>query len=193
MKDLTDWSGETTITWASVLGYGIGRIGHSSALADVSLHMVEAQALTSAFGQAVRGVIGRARPYVAPDNAFELHWGKGFTHYDYRAFPSLHSAAGFVAASAITSEMRERNSGALHWVSPLLYGVAMIPGLTRIYNGEHWASDVVSGAVLGTFFGNRVVRYAHTHARTKLDRVLLGAAIAPSAQRRVVFAVTIRE
>src|SRR5207253_9253509 len=38
VKDLTDWSGETTITWASVLGYGIGRIGHSSTVADVSLH-----------------------------------------------------------------------------------------------------------------------------------------------------------
>src|SRR5205823_3284201 len=38
VKDLTDWSGETTITWASVLGYGIGRLGHSGTVADVSLH-----------------------------------------------------------------------------------------------------------------------------------------------------------
>jgi len=193
VKHLTDWSGETTITWASVLGYGVGRVGHSSAIADVSLHMIEAQALTSVFGQAIRGVLGRARPYVVPDNAFALHWGQGFTHYDYRAFPSLHSAAGFVAASAITAEMQERNSSATRYVAPLLYGAALIPGLTRIYNGQHWASDVVSGAFLGTFFGNRVVRYAHTHAKTKLDRALLGAAILPNAGGGVMIAVSIGE
>jgi membrane-associated phospholipid phosphatase len=193
VKHLTDWSGETTLTWASVVGYGVGRISHSSTIADVSLHMVEAQALTSAFGQAIRGVAGRARPYVAPNNATDMHWGQGFTHYDYRSFPSLHSAAGFVAASAITSEMQERHSGATPYVAPLLYAAAMIPGLTRVYNGQHWASDVVSGAVLGTFFGNRVVRYAHSHAKTKLDRALLGAVIVPSAGGGVMVAATIRE
>jgi membrane-associated phospholipid phosphatase len=193
MRTLTDWSGETTLTWASGVGYVAGRVSHSSTLADVSLHMIEAQALTSVFGQAVRGVLGRQRPSVNPDTAWRLHWGQGFTHYDYRAFPSLHSAAGFVAASAITSEMEVRHSAATPYVAPILYGVAMIPGLTRVYNGQHWGSDVVAGAFLGTFFGNRVVHYAHTHARTRLDRALLGASVAQGADGSPMLVVTIPE
>ena len=30
MRDLTDWSGETTLTWAAALSYGVGRLAHWS-------------------------------------------------------------------------------------------------------------------------------------------------------------------
>jgi membrane-associated phospholipid phosphatase len=191
VRNLSNWSGETTLTWAAVLGYGVGRLSHSSTTAEVALHMIEAQALTSVFGQSIRGVLGRGRPSIAPDNPYEFHWGKGFTHYDYRAFPSLHSAAGFVAASVLVTEMQERNAAATWYVAPALYGAAMIPGLTRVHNAQHWASDIVSGAFLGTLFGTRVVRYTHTHGRTKLDRMLLGAAIVPSPSGDAMVMVTI--
>ena len=55
----------------------------------------------------------------------------------------------------------------------------MIPGLTRMYLNQHWASDVVSGAFIGSLIGNRVVHYTHTHKPSKLDRVLLGSTIMP--------------
>src|SRR5213076_1608873 len=109
MRDLTDWSGETTLTWAAALSYGVGRLAHWSTTADVSLHMVEAQALTSVFGQTIRGVLGRARPSVSLDDQYNFHSGKGFTSFNYRSFPSLHSGAGFVAAATLVEEIRERN------------------------------------------------------------------------------------
>jgi hypothetical protein len=44
---------------------------------------------------------------------------------------------------------------------------------------QHWASDIVAGAFVGQLLGDRVVTYAHSHRRSRLDRVLLGSALVP--------------
>jgi membrane-associated phospholipid phosphatase len=54
-----------------------------------------------------------------------------------------------------------------------------------MYLHQHWASDVASGAFVGALIGTRVVHYAHTHKRNKLDRALLGAVIEPDAHGRL--------
>lgn len=176
VSDLTKIN-ETTLTAAAILSYGIGRLTRSSTVADVGLHTAESTILTSVISQAIRGPLGRERPSVSPDDQYKFQFGKGFTHFDNRSFPSLHSATGFAAATAVSAEIHERNRNASWWVTPLAYTVAMVPGLTRMYLDEHWASDVVAGAFVGALIGNRVVHYAHTHRRTKLDRALLGSTV----------------
>ena len=192
VQDISNLTGETTLTWATVVTYGFGRLTHDTTIADVSLHLIEAQALTSVMGQVVRGVLGRARPSVNVDSAYSFHWGKGFTKFDYRAFPSLHSAAGFIVASGILQEMRERHAGGEAVAAPLLYGFALLPGLSRMYLNQHWSSDVFAGAFLGTFIGTRVVHYAHTHKRTKLDRALLGMTVMPTGTGGVMVGESLR-
>src|SRR5215471_2775000 len=173
MNDLTKVN-ETTLTGAAILSYGIGRLAHFNTVADVSLHTAESTILTSAISQVIRGPVGRERPSISPNNQYRFDFGKGFTHFNNRAFPSLHSATGFAFATALSAEVHERNREAAWWVSPAAYTVAMIPGLTRMYLNQHWASDVASGAFIGSLIGERVVHYAHTHHRNKLDRTLLG-------------------
>jgi hypothetical protein len=47
-----------------------------------------------------------------------------------------------------------------------------------LYDNQHWASDVIVGAGIGTFAGNKVVRYAHrTNANNRLDRWLLSGSV----------------
>jgi len=165
---------ETPLTIAAILTYGVGRVGRWQTVTDAGLHMSEAMVLTDVTSELIRGPIGRARPRVSPDDQYNLSFGKGFTVFANRAFPSLHSASAFAFASSLTAEIYERNQRAAWIVGPVLYTAAWIPGATRIYLDQHWASDVISGAFVGTLLGAKVVHYAHTHRRTKLDRILMG-------------------
>jgi hypothetical protein len=171
---------ETPFTFGAVAVYGIGRLTHSQTTADVGLHMSEALVLTSGFGQAIRGAVGRARPSSAVNGRSTHRFGRGYTNFEYRSFPSLHAATAFAASAAAVEEIRMRDPRALPWAAPLLYGAASIPGITRLYLDKHWASDIVAGSFLGAMMGIKTVRYAHSHRRTKLDRFLLGASIAPA-------------
>jgi membrane-associated phospholipid phosphatase len=184
---------ETTLTGAALLTYGVGRLAHSRTTADVALHTAESTILTSVISQIIRGPLGRARPSVSPDDQYKFQFGKGFTRFDNRAFPSLHTATAFAAASALVAEIRVRSPDAVWYAAPLLYSGAAVPGLTRMYLNQHWASDIVSGAFVGTLLGSRVVHYAHTHRRTRLDRALLGATSAvPDGSGGFLLMVTIR-
>lgn len=168
---------ETPLTIAAILTYGIGRLGRWPTVTDIGIHATEAMILTDVTSELIRGPIGRARPRISPDNAYKFEFGKGFTDFGYRAFPSLHSAAAFAMAAVLTGEIHERNSTAAWIAGPILYGAALIPGMTRIYLDQHWASDVASGAFVGTLFGAKVVHYAHTHRQSKLDRFLMGGLV----------------
>ena len=173
---------EMPLTVAAVVTYGVGRLAHQSTVADVGLHTTETLLLTTALAELIRGPLGRARPRVSPDDAYAFHWGTGFTNFDNRAFPSLHAAVAFATASALVGEIRERRPDANRFAAPLLYTAATIPGFTRLYLDQHWASDIVAGSFLGAWLGSKVVRYAHTHRRSKLDRALLGTAVLPDGR-----------
>ena len=190
VSDLTRIN-ETPLTIASVVTYGIGRLAHSQTTADVGLHWTESLLLTDVISQAIRGPLGRARPRVSQDDAFKFNFGSGFTKFENRAFPSLHAAVGFATAASLLGEIQLRNPSATKYAAPLLYGFAMIPGLTRMYLNQHWASDVVAGAFIGQFIGHRVVHYAHTHQRTKLDRALLATSVTPNGFGGTIVSVNV--
>jgi hypothetical protein len=170
---------ETPLAIASFLVYGIGRVSHSATTADVGAHWAEGLLLTDAISELIRGPVGRARPRVSQDDPFKFEFGAGFTKFENRSFPSLHSAVGFATAASLLEEIRVHNPSATWYAAPFLYGFALIPGLSRMYLNQHWASDVFAGAFVGQFLGNRVVHYAHTHKRNKLDRALLAMSAQP--------------
>lgn len=170
---------ETPLTIAAFATWGIGRLAHSETTADVGLHTFEALVLTTAVSEVLRGTIGRTRPRESPEDPFLFKPGKGFTQFETRSYPSLHTAAAFATATALVGEIRIRRPDATKWAAPLLYTAAMVPGLTRIYLDQHWASDVVAGGFVGALLGSRVVSYAHSHRRNRLDRALLAVNVVP--------------
>src|SRR5437764_10159763 len=91
----------------------------------------------------VQGVVKRyfrmRRPY-----AHELAFEVGARPVD-SSFPSGHSAASFAAASALTAFYPA--------AGPLLFAAACGVGLSRVYLGHHFPSDVAVGGALGTGIG----------------------------------------
>ena len=180
-KDLT-LINETPFTFGALATYGIGRLTHSETTADVGLHMTESLVLTTAIGQVVRGALGRARPSSATEGPTTHRFGRGYTDFEYRSFPSLHAATAFAASAAAVEEIRLRSPGSVRWAAPLLYGAASVPGFTRLYLNKHWASDIAAGSFLGAWLGIKTVRYVHSRPRNKLDRFMLGASLTPGAE-----------
>jgi len=161
--------------------YGIGRVAGWREVADLGLHGTEAVALSGTLTELIKGLAGRARPYVSVDtNAADFKFGRGFSKNGYQSFPSGHSSAAFAAAAAVTSESQRWWPHEIYLVAPVMYGGATLVGLSRMYNNAHWASDVVLGAAIGTFSGIKVVRYNHGHSNNLIDRALLGLFVAPT-------------
>jgi membrane-associated phospholipid phosphatase len=154
--------------------YLVGRFTNHPDLEDLGWHGTEAVILGSSITYLLKGLTGRARPFLAGDTtAHDFKFGGGFTNADRQSFPSGHTTAAFAAAAAVTSEAERMWPHHIWLVAPVMYGGASLVGLSRMYHDKHWASDVALGAAIGTFSGLKVVRYAHTHPQNRLDRAIL--------------------
>ena len=171
--------------------YATGRLSHDKRMAELGLYGTEALFLGEGVGSVIKDVVGRARPYVdsVPNpNDFQLF--RGFRSGDkYRSFPSGHTVAAFAAAAAVSAETSRWWPHAIYVIGPTMYGGAALVGLSRMYENRHWASDVITGAAIGTFAGTKVVRYHRTHPGNRIDRWLLNASLSPSDLGHISFSV----
>ena len=147
---------------------------------DLGLHSVESIMVGYVISGTIKAVAGRARPYASADNARNFKPFRGLRSDDYRSFPSGHATAAFALASLVSSETS-------HWwpdtrwvIGPVMYGAATLTGVSRVYNNQHWASDVIAGAAVGTLTGIKLFRYQHSHPDNWLDKKFLRAGISVS-------------
>jgi membrane-associated phospholipid phosphatase len=175
-----------TLPGVFVLGFGtyaFGRMTHADNMADVAWHTTESVIIGSVITEVVKDVAGRSRPYVTADtNPRDFKVGAGLTNDARKSFPSGHATIAFAAASAVTTEVHRvwpRYALATGIVS---YGIASAVGLSRMYQNQHWASDVVVGAGIGTLAGLKTVRYSHLHPDNPVDRFMLHTSIAPDGR-----------
>ena len=68
------------------------------------------------------------------------------------SFPSNHTTEAFALAGTVASHYRQR------WVRATAYGLATAVGFARIYHDDHWASDVVAGAIIGNVVARKIAR-----------------------------------
>jgi membrane-associated phospholipid phosphatase len=180
--------GDPGTTIIAVSMYGVGRIAKWKNVADFGLHGTEAIAVAAATTTLLKGLAGRARPFVTADtNPTDFHFGRGFNGGDFQSFPSGHTTAAFALASTVTSESQRWWPHQTWIVGPTMYGTATLVGLSRMYNNAHWASDVALGAAIGTFGGIKIVRYNHGHTGNLIDRFFLGTQVqlGPNGDTRV--------
>lgn len=129
-----------------------------SVVVDLGLATVLAQAAILPLKVAA----GRARPGegLGPDHFRPL------TAQD--AFPSGHTTQAFAMASVLSMRAPEP------WVGWCAYGAAGLVGLARMDTRDHYASDVLAGALVGTAIGRAVVvmdRRVRSHASVQVTPV----------------------
>ena len=171
--------------------YVIGRLGRVERMADLGLHGTEALIIAREAVNIVKGIAGRGRPLLDTDDPDNFELGRGFRKGsdDHRSFPSGHSAMGFAAAAAVTAETTKWWPHLRWYIAPVMYGGAALIAASRMYNNKHWASDVVGGAMVGTFAGWKTVKYHHSHPGNRVDRLLLAArpGVAPDGSLALVW------
>jgi hypothetical protein len=162
--------------------YTYGRLRDNQRAADLGLHGTEALFFGAQLGNLLKGIIGRARPYMNVDQPHDYSIMRGFRDgRDFKSFPSGHTISAFAAAAAVTSETKRWWPKSVWLIGPIMYGGAAAVGWSRMFNNQHWASDVITGAAIGTFSGLKVVHWHHQNPRNLIDRTFLGVSATPTA------------
>lgn len=147
-----------------------GRLAKDKRLAGTSLTAGKAFLVSSAFAMITKQLAHRHRPYqdVIPDHS---NWDGPFSNIEYASFPSGHSTAAFSMATVYAMEYRSTI-----WVPILAYTLATGTAVSRLYDNDHWASDIVIGSALGFVTG----RFMWKQSRKSNNRLV----ILPSASAR---------
>jgi len=130
--------------------YFYGAIAKDSRAKFVALTGLKAFVISTGFTQVIKQLTHHHRPNqnFPPDPHI---WDGPFSNFEYTSFPSGHSTAIFSIATVIASEYNDT-----FWVPIVSYAIAGLASMSRIYDDEHWASDVFFGAVLGYGIGKLV-------------------------------------
>jgi len=113
----------------------------------VALNCVKSFIIASSFAQISKYAFSRQRPNVNPPDAHQ--W---FSEFGSKSFFSGHTTTAFSIATVIAEEYKKTV-----WVPVLCYSVVTCTGLSRIYDNKHWASDVLTGALVGYLCGRLAV------------------------------------
>lgn len=126
-------------------------------------HVLVAAGLSFLLGLGINQLIllfiQRTRPYEAGVTHLMIERTVDFS------FPSDHATAGFAIAAAFLAHGLSRRG---FW----FLAAALVIGLSRVYLGTHYVSDVIGGAATGVLAAV-LVRLAY-RANTRLDRLVTG-------------------
>ena len=117
---------------------------------QIALAGVQVFIMTGITTQIVKHLTHRHRPYQNDPSNPRL-WEGPFTGWDYTSFPSGHTSTAFALASLISSVYKDKI-----WVGIISYTIATGVAWSRVYENNHWPSDVLIGAALGFAIGKTV-------------------------------------
>jgi membrane-associated phospholipid phosphatase len=160
-RDASDVGLSLTVTWpfvADSLVTAYWYRGNRDAAEQMALIDMQALAVTGALQGVTNVLVSRERPYGRLCGSSELpsdaHDCEGSIHY--RSFFSGHSAFSFTGASLICVHHVQNDLLGAPWDALSCaggYAVAAATASFRVVSDVHYASDVLTGAVVGTIVG----------------------------------------
>ncbi|MFF9352533.1 phosphatase PAP2 family protein [Streptomyces sp. NPDC014734] len=118
------------------------------------------EAASSVLQQGLKSAVGRERP----------RWPDPVDCAHYAAFPSGHAMTAMVSCGLLLWLLRRRGASPLVWRAALVAAGVSVTGVgvTRLYLGVHWLSDVLGGWLLGAALaGFAVAGYDRYEGRRK--------------------------
>lgn len=100
--------------------------------------MVGSLAIAAVITQTLKITVDRPRPYQTYDDI------NANTFIDGESFPSGHTTIAFATATSLALEYKK------WYITVPAYAWAAGVGYSRMYLGQHYPSDVIAGAVVGT-------------------------------------------
>ncbi|HEU5234295.1 MAG TPA: capsule assembly Wzi family protein [Terriglobales bacterium] len=127
--------------------YGLGLITNDDHKRETGLLAGEAFINATLVGTALKGIVGRERPFESDHFG---HIGRGGS-----SFPSEHALGSWAIASVIAHEYPNP------FIQIASYGLASAVSVTRLTAGQHFPSDVFVGATFGYLIGRKMYRDHH--------------------------------
>jgi membrane-associated phospholipid phosphatase len=143
----------------ATLVYGGAILADSAKWKETGEMMGEALILADATSFIIKEASGRGRPLATQAKGDFKPFG--FKN-DYDSMPSMHTSSSFAMASVLAA------SADSIYLKAAYYSAATFVGLSRAYQNQHWASDVILGAALGELCGRVVTSFHAGRSRVAL-------------------------
>jgi membrane-associated phospholipid phosphatase len=157
------WFSGAVAAGAYGLGWGLGNEG----LRETGRQAVTALGLAALLTGALKVAVGRSRPTTreGPQSASPF----SFSDNNW-SFPSGQTTAAFALSTTLACRSHRA------WVAAALYAAALLTAVQRVYSDEHWCSDAIAGAAIGTAAGLSV----SLHSRPGQRAGRFGMQVVPS-------------
>jgi len=140
---------------AGTLGGGLylgGLFSRNTSTRLTGRAVLESALYASLLTQVLKMTIGRSRPYLntGARNFNGLAWTN-----DHWSFPSGHTTIAFATSAALSVRLKRPLATAA------LFTLALLTTGQRLYDDQHWLSDTLFGAAIGTSIGLAVAHLIH--------------------------------
>jgi membrane-associated phospholipid phosphatase len=142
-------------------------------LAAAGIDMGEAVLGSGVIAEALKWVTGRQRPGPSSQDPWDWGFGRGLTNDAYASFPSATTTLAFALASAASVDAAKAWPRLRVILPAVFYSAAGAVAVGRVYREDHWASDVVVGAGVGTLAGLLATRFNFLHQGNIIRRWFL--------------------
>ena len=115
----------------------VGLAKHNKQLQKDALYMVGGYALSAIITHGAKVIVRRDRPFITYSDVIKKTEGGGYS------FPSGHTSAAFYAATSLSILYPK-----WYVIAPSFLWASAV-GYSRIYQGVHYPTDVLAGAVVG--------------------------------------------